>query len=360
MTKVLYITNGINGPGGLERVLSVKASMLAEEYSYEVGILVLNNAHINPFFNFSDKIQMFSVSVNGGVISYALSYRKGLQQTVNNFNPDIISVCDDGFKAFFFPLVINTTARIIYERHVSKLIENKKSKSLTGSGAVFLKWKLMEFLAKRFDRFIVLTEGNKKEWRSLKNIAVIPNPLPFRSAKISAQNSRVVLCVGKISYQKGQDLLVEAWKKVHPAFPDWELHCYGKEDHEFLNLPPGDNNVHFFSPEKDIQQKYLEGAIYVMSSRYEGFGMVLIEAMDAGLPCVSFDCNYGPSDIISDGVDGFLVEKENTRDLADQLIKLMTNDTLRKEMGLLAKQNVQKYDANVVLKQWDHFFKTLK
>lgn len=357
--NLLYITNGINGPGGLERVLSVKASALADQPGYVLGILVLNETDKDPFYFFNPKIKFISIQVGGNPMSYIAKYKKGLQQTVDQFKPDIISICDDGLKAFFVPHFLKTSAKIIYERHVSKLIENRPDHGIIKTIVTRSKWWLMEKLARKFDKFIVLTEGNRREWSKLQNMEVIANPLPFSSNKISTQKNKIVICVGKIGYQKGQDLLVKAWSKVHLKFPDWQLHLYGKENLDFLDTNNLKDNIHFFPPEKNIEQKYLEAAVYVMSSRFEGFGMVLIEAMEFGLPCVSFDCDYGPADIIEDEVDGFLVEKEDVAALSEKLILLLGDESLRLKMGTLAKENVKRFAPTEIVDQWDQLFREL-
>lgn len=356
---LLYITNGINGSGGLERVLAVKASLLAEEYDYEVHVLVLNNQHQHPFYDFSSEIKFHSIEVGGNPLAYIRKYRCGIRNIVEKVRPDIISVCDDGLKGFFIPKIIKNDAIIIYERHVSKLIEAREGEGRVKGTWRKIKWFLMERLGKRFSSFVVLTEGNKNEWQRLDNIIVIPNPLPFESSEASTLENKIVICVGKISFQKGQDLLQKAWAGVHQKYPEWELHWYGKEDLDFLDTRNLEHNIHYFRPEKDIQKKYLDASIYVMSSRFEGFGMVLIEAMEFGLPCVSFNCDYGPSDIIEDGVDGFLVEKENTEQLAEKLRLLIQDKELRKTMGAKAKDHVKRFNAQRIVEQWDTLFKEL-
>jgi glycosyltransferase involved in cell wall biosynthesis len=362
--KILYITNGINGAGGLERVLSVKASYLAEHYNYEVSILSLNDNHLNSFYTFSDNIEMLSIPVAGNPIQYLLSYIKGIQETVKNVKPDVILVCDDGLKGFFIPQLLKNKIPIIYERHVSKEIEMNDSFPVWKKGLIQLKWQLMEHLAPSFAKFVVLTRGNTEEWKSLKNLKVIPNPLSFYPQESSTLQNKKVIAVGKQGYQKGYDRLLKAWKTVNERHPDWQLEIYGTTAPEFkleeqaknLNI---DKSVFFFPPEKEIQSKYLEASIYVMSSRFEGFGMVLIEAMACGVPCVSFDCNYGPSDIIENEVDGFVVQNGDCDSLANRIYNLISNETLRGDMGTKAKENVKRFLPEAIVQQWDELFKTI-
>lgn len=359
--KILYITNGITGSGGLERVLSVKTSVLAEDFGYEVYILSLNEIGKEPFFSFSDKILQHSIKVVGNPIRYFLGYKNGIQKKIDEIQPDVISVCDDGLKGFTLPKLIKTSAIWIYERHVSKLIEAKSDDHFRKRIITKCKWLLMEKLGENFSKFIVLTEGNKKEWKSLINLEVIPNPLSFFPEEISPLDQKKVLCVGKISYQKGQDLLLKAWDIVWQKHPDWKLEFYGKNDKQRFNSEDlNHKNIHHFPPEKNIQDKYLVASIYVMPSRFEGFGMVLIEAMACGLPCVSFDCHYGPADIIRNNEDGFLVENGNTDALAKQILMLVENNKLRVSMGIKAKENVARFAPEIIAKQWDELFKALK
>jgi glycosyltransferase involved in cell wall biosynthesis len=363
--KLLYITNGINGAGGLERVLSVKASYLAEQYGYEVSILSLNDNHLLPFYAFSDKIKMLSIEVVGNPLQYARSYRKGIKKIVAQVQPDVISVCDDGLKGFFIPTLLRNKIPVIYERHVSKEIEMNHDFSWVKKVITRAKWMMMEKLATSFDKFILLTEGNTKEWLSLNNIGVMPNPLSFYPERSSSLLNKKVIAVGKQGYQKGYDLLLPAWKLVVDQHPEWQLEIYGKKEAaqglELLAEELGiTKNIAFFDPEKNIEQKYLESSIYVMSSRFEGFGMVLIEAMACGLPCVSFDCNYGPSDIIYNGVDGFVVPKEDAKSLASKIIILIENETLRLQMGQQAKENVKRFLPESIVSQWDKLFKSLQ
>lgn len=354
--RLLYITNGINGSGGLERVLSIKASLLAEKYNYTVGILVLNDAHKNPFYDFSPAISFFSVPVQGNPLSYLKAYKKGIQKVVDTFNADIISVCDDGLKGFFLPKWIKTNAKWIYERHASIYLNTGndwKSK---------LKRKGMFSQIHNFDKFVVLTTSNIAEWKK-ENVIAIPNLLSFQSKKTNNLESKNIIVVGTHSWNKGYDLLIKAWKEIEKSYTNWSITIYGKIDKEetFIRMAKKEKlqNMHFHPPVSNIQEKYLESAFLVLPSRSEGFGMVLIEAMECGLPCVSFDCPSGPRDIIKEGEDGFLVAPEDTEALAEKMIYLIENPEKRKEMGIKAKENVQRFQAESIVADWDALFQDL-
>jgi glycosyltransferase involved in cell wall biosynthesis len=361
--KLLYITNGLNGSGGLERVLSIKASYLAEKMGYEVHIVCLNDSHLNLFYDFSSKINLHSISVSGNPVTYIKSYVSGLNKLVSQLNPNVILVCDDGLKAFFLPLLIKSKAKMVYERHVSKTISIGKNAGFLKRTATKFQFFLMNILAEKYDKFVVLTNENRKEW-PLQNLEVISNPLSFYPEVSATLTAKKVIAVGKQSHQKGYDLLLQAWQKVVAQQPDWQLEIYGKkEPSEGLEAQASSlgisSNVQFFDPVKNIEANYLASSIYVMSSRYEGFGMVLIEAMACGVPCVSFDCPYGPSDIIADGEDGFLVANGDVDLLAQKLVLLIEDNALRTNMGNNAKVNVKRFLPETICNQWDTLFKSL-
>lgn len=362
--RILYITNQISGAAGLERVLSIKASYLADEMNYDVHIVTLNQGNNSLFFDFSDKITLHDISVRGNFFQYVKQYRSGLNTIVKSIKPDVISVCDDGLKAFFLPIVLRKPCPMIYERHVSKKIEIKTdSESFLDKIKSKITFKLMEVLAKNYDRFVVLTQGNTSEW-NLKNSTIIPNPLSFYPQRVASLENKTVIAVGKHTFQKGFDRLLQSWQLVNKSHPDWQLAIYGTIDPtqelEVLAEKLGiQNSVQFFPPNKDIQNQYLEASIFVLSSRFEGFGMVLIEAMACGVPCVSFDCPHGPSDIINNAQDGFLVQNGDTAAFATRINQLIEDELMRKKMGANARENVKRFMPENVVKHWDELFKII-
>jgi glycosyltransferase involved in cell wall biosynthesis len=363
MKKILYITNGIKGAAGLERVLSVKASRLADDFDYEVHILTLNNNNDAPFYHFSPKIIMHDIVVGGNALDYFKSYSNGIKEVVRRISPDVISVCDDGLKGFFLPLILKKPCPMIYERHVSKVVALGANPSFKKQMLVAAQFRLMNFLGKKFDKFVLLTNDNRQEWQ-LNNLVVISNPLSFYPDRSSKLNQPKVIAVGKHSYQKGYDLLLQSWKIIQEKHPDWELDIYGKYDpaQKLPELAKGlgvSESVYFFEPVKDIDTKFLESSIFVLPSRFEGFGMVLIEAMACGVPCVSFNCPCGPADIVRNNEDGFLVENGNIHEFAEKVMTLIERETLREEMGQKGKENVKRYLPEVIVPQWDELFKSL-
>jgi len=365
LIKLLYITNGVNGSGGLERVLSIKASELADSYGYDVHIISLNQGGADLFYDFSPKIKFHNVSAKGHIIKSFFKFIKGYREVVKKINPDVIAVCDDGAKGFLQPLFLNKPCPMIYERHVSKLIvEPEKGMTTKKRITTNLRYALMNFGAKSFDAFVVLTKGNLKEW-DLENLRVIPNPLSFYSEDSSLLQNKKVIAVGKHSFQKGYDRLLKSWKQVVKKHPDWILEIYGASnpDHNLkqLSIDLGiANYVEFYKPVKNIEEKFKEASIAVLSSRFEGFGMVLIEAMSCGLPVVSYDCPCGPSDIISDKEDGFLVENGEVDLFAERVIELIENEDKRINMGKAAKQNVKRFLPKNIVQQWHQLFTLLK
>ena len=151
--------------------------------------------------------------------------------------------------------------------------------------------------------------------------------------------------------------MISAWRIVTKKHPDWTLNIYGggkKEDFQPLVEKYGlADALKLNGPVSNILEKYLENSIFVLSSRFEGLPLVLMEAMSTGLPSVSFACPCGPRDIIHDGEDGILCENGNIQQLAAGICRLIEDEQLRKEMGRKAAQNIQRFSLENIMTQWD-------
>ena len=174
-----------------------------------------------------------------------------------------------------------------------------------------------------------------------------------------------VVTIGRYAYQKGYDLLLQAWAEVERQFHDWTLDIYGQGDQTSYRELMGDlginaNRCHLNGPVDDVVKTYQNSTIFVLSSRFEGFGLVLVEAMACGLPVVSFDCPAGPDEIITDGADGLLVPSGDVHALAEKLMTLMADEELRKRLGQQARQTAQRYDMKTIANQWRALFERVK
>jgi len=220
-------------------------------------------------------------------------------------------------------------------------------------------------LAKLYDRFVVLTQEDKGYWGDLPNIRVIPNAQSFIPKATALLQAKRVIAVGRYDYQKGFDDLIHVWKKVHGSETGWQLAIYGggpmKEELENLRDQLGlQNDVLLCDAVKDIEKIYMEGSLLVMTSRYEGLPMVLIEGQSCGLPVVSYACKCGPRDIINDGENGFLIEEGDRDTFAAKIIQLIGDEKLRSKMGLKAKENSQNYQEEKVMAEWVNMFNELR
>jgi glycosyltransferase involved in cell wall biosynthesis len=360
--KILYVVPQINSGDGISRVIAIKANYLIENYGYEIAIFTQNNGNENLFFDFNKNIVFYDIQLNGTTFQFFNSFKSQLKRAINEIKPDRIIVCDNGLKAFLIPFFLKAKIPLILEIHSSLFIEEKNRKD---TFLPVLKSKLIciykQFGASKYNQVIVETQESIKEWK-LKSGVIINNPLWFSTNENSDLSQKKVIAVGRHAYEKGFDRLLKIWKKVIVDYPDWNLTIYGKSNPDFdlialakkLNI---DENITFCEHIKNINEKYLEASIYAMTSRFEGFGMVLIEAMASGLPCIAYDCPCGPRAIIDNNHNGFLIEDGNENQFIKNLEKLMGNENLRIEMGNMAKLAVDKYQIEAIMKQWNSVLK---
>jgi glycosyltransferase involved in cell wall biosynthesis len=229
---------------------------------------------------------------------------------------------------------------------------------------------------KRLDQLVVLTDKSKSSWPELSNVSVIPDPIPMNQgdrSHDSVQNqgpvplilkAKRVVTIGRYAYQKGYDLLLQAWAEVEKHYPDWSLDIYGMGDQTSYRQLMSDLGIdarrcRLNGPVEDVVKTYTDSSVFVLSSRFEGFGLVLVEAMACGLPVVSFDCPAGPDEIITDGVDGLLVPSGDVHSLAGKLMTLMSDEDLRKRLGQQARQSARRYEMAAVATQWKDLFDQL-
>lgn len=371
--KIVYCTPSLYIPGGVERVLTTKVNYFADVLGYDIYIVITDGKGNPPYFELSPKIHIVQLDINfeqlwnrnfliktGLYLIKQRLYKIKLTKLLLDIKPDFtISLLR---REINFLTSIKDGSKKIGEIHINR----KHFRNFEAEDVNFIKsfisklWNLQLInKLKKLDKFVVLTEDDKLNWKDLKNVVVIPNPLEIKN-NISLLENKEIVAVGRYSYEKGFDLLIQAWKIVNEQHKDWILNIYGSGNKEYLAplIKEEDliSSVIPHDPSKNIFDIYLQNSIFVCSSRFEGFGMVIAEAMSCGLPAISFDCYYGPRNIISNGIDGLLVRNGDIVGLANSIIELIENKNKRKNMGEAARKNIKRFEINIICQKWEKLF----
>lgn len=372
--KIAYCIAGTRHSGGMERVLANKANYLVKQ-GYEVVIITTDQRDAPSFFPLNKKIKCYDLGINyeenngrsffNKLIHYPGKQRKHKKRLIDLLKkekPDItISMfCND---ISFMPHIKDGSKKIL-EIHFSKYKRIQYGrKGLWKLADRWLSWQDEKWV-RRFDKFVVLTEEDRRYWGNLHNITVIPNARTFTPSQTADMENKKVIAVGRYTYQKGFERLIEAWHLIIPDFPDWRLEIVGDgEQRAMLKEMTArygiENSVVLVPANNEIEKHYLSSSVYAMTSRYEGLPMVLLEAQAFGLPIISFNCKCGPSDIVDNGKNGFLVEESDIPAFASQLRKVMADIELRKKMSRNALETSKKFSVEPVMSRWMQLFKSL-
>lgn len=376
--KIYYIYTAVVTKGGADRVIVEKANWLAE-HGHEVAIVTDTQLGREPVFPLSPEVKIKDLAIDFSKeyghcfpvriwMYYKLmrQYRKKMKALLLEDRPDIV-ITTLG-RDISFITKINDGSRKIGEAHTTKhfirnfhLLENKNVlfKYLTK----YFRWN-MDRQVKKLDALVVLTPQDKEDWAHLLPVYVIPNSYPFYPDIPSTCENKQAIIVGRYNSAKGYNYLIDAWHEVYKKYPDWIINIFGSGEYEErvrkqIQEYGLQDVVIMNNPTDHIMDEYLKSSIYVMSSVFEGFAMVLLEAMACGLPCVSFDCPYGPRNVITDGEDGFLVEYLNSKALADNICKMIEDTDLRKRMGQKGRENVLRFSRESIMPLWVELFESI-
>lgn len=373
--KITYIYTALVTRGGADRVITNKANWLAE-HGYDVMIVTDTQLGREPIYPLSPKVVLHDLAIDFS-LEYGHSlpvrawwyfklmrqYRKKLTEVLMKRQSDVV-ITTLGRDLDFLTKIKDGSVKI-GESHIARQFSRNFHLMEQKGGLhkmIAQRWrKKQEKDVSKLDALVLLTREDANSWKGVTNTFVIPNPTPFYPEESSTCESHKAICVGRLNEQKGYEYLIDAWAIVSKRYPDWILNAYGSgEIKEQLQMRIDEkgvsNSLILNEPTSDIIDKYLESSIYIMSSRFEGFPMVLLEAMSCGLPCVSFDCPNGAKDIIEDGRNGFLVGYLNVEQLADNICKLIENESLRKEMSNHAREDVKHYLPTEIMKLWERLF----
>lgn len=361
--KIVYIVTEFSKPGGIGRVTVEKANYLTAK-GHLVTIITEMQGDAPGFYPLDKRVRHIDIAIPLGLnkISKGLLRRRRIRPIVEGIHPDIVV-----HTITYAPIKCSFKYKSILECHFNHDEPILRAKAFDSS--VFfakIRIKYFERIASKFDALVVLTEEDKKMWEKagLSNVLVIPNMLSFESEETSTLGAKQAIAVGRLDAQKSFDRLIRIWSKVNKKHNDWELNIYGcgPDENRYRKLIADlhlTNVVHIFKPVKDIKNKYLASSFLCLTSTYEGFALVLTEAMACGLPVVSYDIPCGPRDLIVNSVNGFLIRDCDENEYVESIIKLIDNVDLRVNMGKNAKQAMGKLCIDSVMSRWGQLFEKL-
>ena len=374
--KLMYCIRGLSNSGGMERIITQKMNYLSQNYNYNIYVITTDQHDKEKYFYLNEKIKHIDLGINylddinknffKRILIYIQKqkkHEKKLKNIINEIKPEILISLGDEDRNFIYKFK-NKNIKIVREHHFNKnyLLQSETRNFIYKLKAYYMYFKDI-YLVNKYDEFIVLTEEDKEKWHN-KKIKSIPNFINNIPEKSSNYENKKIISVGRLEYQKGYDILINVWNIISKKYPNWILEIYG----EGIERESLQNKINKLGLEKsfilkgtvkNIQDKYLESSIYIMSSRFEGMPMVLLESMAYGLPVVSFDCPCGPKDIIKDNEDGFLVKFGNIEQMAEKIEKLILDEEKRKFFGKNARKNIQRYSQDKIMNQWKELFESL-
>lgn len=375
--KIVYIYPQMVERAGTERILSDKMNYLAEQAGYEIVLLTYEQCSRPLAFPLSPKIRHVDLDMR-----YYLYYRYNLFVRLYKWRQleKVLQSRYDSFMEEFLPdIVITTTSYVrpvvmvsrctipcvrILESHIDRRYIMNNAPAVKGNLKEwclgFLDMRSLTKSARRFDLLVTLNQSDADDWSRFVKSKVITNMVHLNPLdRLSPLTDKHVIFVGRYTIQKGVPDLLKIWKKVHDRHSDWHLDLYGQGDMKDEITTLADKlhaNIHVHDSDPSIFERYLESSVFVLTSLYEPFGLVIPEAMSCGLPVVVFDCPYGPAQIIKDGEDGFLVSNRDSALFVDRVCQLIESKELRMQMGKAAAQSAQCYSAELVMPQWVELF----
>jgi len=379
---IIYIYRSLAVYGGIEKIFVDKINYLAENFGYDIYMVTYEQGSHPIVYPLSPKVKHVDLQV-----PFYKQYRYNLlkrlyinhimlrrfifrlKELVASTHAEIVVGTTCEYTTLYALYNLRHKVKTVIESHTSLFglkIRVSISRNVLKKIIYQIEDLKIKYFVKNASMLVCITRSDAEDWSFVSNISVVMNMLSIYPQTITEHTKKEynVISVGRLVKQKGYDLLLNIWSLVHERYPEWILNIYGDGDEKANLLKLRENLnlkecVNFCEPTLSIYDKYCENNFSVMSSRWEGFGLVLVEAMSCGLPCISFDCPHGPADIIKDGENGFLIEKSNLKAFADNIIYLIEHEDVRKRMGEKARESVRRYLPENVMPQWKSLFESL-
>jgi len=365
--KILYLTNQVYLHGGIEKILSKKCNLWVEQYNYEV-IVCTSEQHNKEFvYPLNKQVKTIDLGINYhrnlsyfnplNLLKVVVHYYR-LRKLINQLKPDIVISVNYTPEQYSIPFIA---------KHIPKIKEFHSSGSaLKPTKGLFEKAKQRLFqLFNRYEAVVVLNE-DEKQYYPFDNLVVIPNFIAVNESKQEFQKEKTIIAAGRIAAVKQFDHLIQAWALIAPEFPDWQVKLFGDGDDQLMQeLKALINdlqltNIRLMGATTALEEEMQKASIYAMTSATECFPMVLLEAMDAGMVCISYNCPTGPKNILQHQVDGILTPPDRVEEFAATLKALIIDEAGRINLVLAAKENCKRFSEVKVASQWNALFLSLK
>lgn len=358
--NVCFFSGDITRSGGTERVSSIVANQLVDNEKWNISFLSLWEKRENPFFYIDTKIKRYTLydgPVSGA--KHMLGYISKTRKFVKEHSVDILIDIDGILDMYSIPALIGTKTKLIsWEQFNYYQNPDGNYRKITRKMA-----------AKKADAIVVLTQEDKGYYQAnlkIRNIIRhIYNPIVIEETDCRYDvDSKTIISAGRLTNQKGFDILIDVAKQVFHKHNDWKWVIAGEgEDRSRLEEKIKEygleEQVILLGNVNNIEDYYKQSSIYVLTSRFEGFGLVLTEAKSYKLPCVSFRCPAGPAEIISDDANGYLIDCFDVEAMAIKICDLIEDEQLRVKFSDKALEDTEKFEVGVVAKQWEKLFEEL-
>lgn len=357
---IVYLIERIDNVGGIQRSLTARANYLVETYNYKITIVCTVKDSGEPAFKLNNNIDLLflePLTSKKSLLGRIFLRYKQAREVIHSLKPDIVITVKFTLHNLFFQLI---PSKVKFISEIRESYDDIHRKSISTFKSLLNK-KMINFFLQRQDAVIVLTERDKELW-GFKKMYAIPNPQTIKSNEVSDLSHKQVLAIGRLSKVKGFDKLIDVWQIVNQKHSDWNLKICGEgEEYEYLqekiNSLGLNESVVITNKFLPVIPEFLESSIYALSSQFESFGNVLVEAKICGLPVVSFDAPNGPREIVMEGQDGFVVKANDVEEMATKIIFLIENKDILVAMGKKAKLNSVKYDLKSIVELYNNILK---
>ena len=382
--NLLYCIPHLYNSGGMERVLTQKVNWLAAHTDYTITIVTTEPTPTGTpkcYFPLSEKVQVVELNIDFNAdytkpllpkycahMRRMRAYKRALTEYIVQHGIELCISLGGKEIAFLRHLPCRTIAEMHFAMDQRRQLIEANHKSLFWSLVGEVRTRQLVQAVKPLERLVVLTDADKAAWEKAgcTNVTVIPNPCSLDGQKVSIKSakSKTILAVGRLHEQKGFDLLLQAWKPIEKTYSDWSLRIVGegpkRAELEAQIESQGLKRVVLAGATNNVLDEYEAASIFVLSSRYEGLPLALIEAMWSGLPCIAFDCPQGPAELLAED-RGWLVPNGDIAELTAQIAYALSHPEEALKRAQKAQSFAQTtYSEAAIMPQWVQLIESCK